>query len=46
MPDLGGKGMGWLRHHDRYDVDGSASPGQAAAAEAQDTCCGSIETRA
>ncbi|HEU4456827.1 MAG TPA: DUF899 domain-containing protein [Longimicrobium sp.] len=29
MPDLGGQGMGWLKHHDRY------------AAEAESHCCGS-----
>ncbi len=36
MPDLGGQGMGWLRHHDRYE--GQAKPGIEAAAH---DCCGS-----
>lgn len=41
MPDLGGRGMDWLRHHDRYDADGAASAVQATAADAPDACCGS-----
>ncbi|MBD0319549.1 MAG: DUF899 family protein, partial [Gemmatimonadetes bacterium] len=30
MPDLGGLGMNWLRHHDRYETAPTPSP-----------CCGS-----
>jgi len=43
MPDLNGEGMGWLRHHDRYDGAAAvqrAGVGAAWAGEGE-SCCGS-----
>ncbi|HEX7241111.1 MAG TPA: DUF899 family protein, partial [Longimicrobiaceae bacterium] len=31
MPDLEGKGMGWLRHHDRYEDGADGCCGAAGA---------------
>jgi predicted dithiol-disulfide oxidoreductase (DUF899 family) len=41
MPDLGGQGMGWLRHHDRYETEASASDCCASAEASASDCCGS-----
>ena len=38
MPDLNGLGMGWLRHHDRYDASAAADP--TGVAGEGESCCG------
>lgn len=43
MPDLGGLGLDWLRHHDRY---GAASDPSSPSADAPHDCCCSAEAHA